>query len=119
MFFDSNAELDELPDDEMEAPLKEAEPIYSQAGLDPLDELAFHVDEAMQTKAMLEEVDALATQRPALQERYIASLTEAGTKVTQALHLARQQVIPSIQATERPTGFADRLEAGRADISLA
>ena len=121
MFFDSNAELDQLPDDDTETPSKEAEPIYSQAGLQPLDELAFHVDDAMQTKAMLEEADGLAIQRPALQERYIAELEQAGTKVTEALHMAREQASPVAlpMSGDRPAGFADRVEAGRGDIALA
>jgi hypothetical protein len=121
MFFNPDADPEEFSDDEMEAPLNEPEPIYSQAGLDPLDELAFHVDDAMQAKAMLAEADALATQRPALQERYIASLTEAGNKVSAALYLARQQDgSPSLPtADRRAEAFVDRLDADRADISLA
>jgi hypothetical protein len=120
MFFNSDAESEEFQEDEVETPSKEASPIYAQAGLDPLDELAFHVDDAMQTKAMLEEADALATQRPALQDRYIASLTEAGNKVTEALHLARQHQRETPLPTDdgRPISFADRVEAGRGDVSL-
>ena len=120
MFFNTDAELEEFSDDEVETPSKEAEPIYTQAGLDPLDELAFHVDDAMQAKAMLEEADEFAAQRPALHNRYIASLAEAGTKVSQALHIARQQTpVTSLPIIERPDTFADRVEARRGGFGLA
>ena len=57
-------------------------------------------------------------QRPALQERYIANLTEAGTKVTQELHMARQQTTPYAGDQDRPVNYVDRVEAGRREISL-
>jgi hypothetical protein len=113
MFFNHDAEPEEFQDDEVEPLLKEPEPIYSHAGLDPLDELAFHVDSAMQTKAMLEEADDLAAQRPALQNRYITSLTDAGNKVSEALYMARQQEVSALphNVNDRELGFADRLES--------
>jgi hypothetical protein len=117
------------PDTDVEYPAdiaEEASPvdlrdIYAQAPLTPLDQLAFHVDDAMETKAMLDDAEAMTAARPALQDRYIAILTEAGNKVTEALHLARQHqhetALPI--GDERPISFADRVEAGRGAIALA
>ena len=42
--------------------------------------VAFHIDGALETKAMMDEADALAAARPELQQRYIAQLEQAGTK---------------------------------------
>ena len=94
--------------------------VYTRAPLSSLDQVAFHIDDAMEARAMLDEAEAMNAARPALQDRYIASLTEAGKKVSEALHLARQNqhelALPVDE--ERPVSFADRVEGDRREISL-
>jgi hypothetical protein len=120
MFTQPDTHIEELTDAAEGTDPVDLRDIYANAQLSPLDQLAFHVDDAIEAKAMLDEADAMTAARPVLQDRYIASLTEAGNTVTEALHLARQHQRETALPThdEQPISFADRIEAGRGEIAL-
>lgn len=115
MFTQPDTDVEETADPAEEIGSLELRDVYTQAPLRPLDQVAFAVDDAMEAKAMLDDAEAMNAARPALQDRYIASLTKAGSKITESLHLARQHQREAALPTndEGPVGFADRVEAGR------
>jgi hypothetical protein len=114
----------EIPEEAVELDgLAQGEPlagIVNDAPIHPLDQVAFHIDDALETKAMIDEADAMAAACPELQQQYIAQLERAGTKVREALHLARQHIAdrPSAEINAAQS-FVSRVEESRGDIALA